>query len=377
MVNVSYLNRYYWKEVLLICLGSLLSVLYSVFSLMPGMSSPFASNWSADDSDSVVVVALSFSVVALALIYQTYYAVVVFKVTKAHLKWLFTLYCNNLPFQILCFAPSTRYPLHVNNHGGDCGTRLVLTFSLVMSAATCAWLTLHSAVDLELNRGQQMELEPAFNPTLASVAGVVDIIINSAWNLHVLSLLILLSRAPNYSSAQSKSGSLEDTVKPISYSCDQGVVKEFDVGDGDDPTTTEQLMQLSCSENNNNGGCNAANIYLWQAEHYDEDGEEDQSPEHTFLEDSHYRHEYYAQEHQQQQQPRYYYYDDCLKEEEDEDDYCCEQDPKHLASSNSSNSSRDDEDDMYEVDGYESSLGPVVSPSLSADSRIYYRTCSR
>ena len=67
-----------------IILGSLFLLSCSLFSLGPGLSSPFSSHWALSNGEggldpASVAVALSFASVAVALVYQTYLSVLVFK----------------------------------------------------------------------------------------------------------------------------------------------------------------------------------------------------------------------------------------------------------------------------------------------------------
>ena len=73
-------TRYYWLPILLVVISSLVAGLFVIYSSGPVVPSPFNSHWLEGSSAVRVSIGLLFTLAALALAYQTYLAILVFRV---------------------------------------------------------------------------------------------------------------------------------------------------------------------------------------------------------------------------------------------------------------------------------------------------------
>ena len=272
-------------------------------------------------------------------------------------------------------------------------TKAVLVYCLLSSACASCFVVMSASVDLALNWGpraaraalsahitsagpffifMQGEAPPPLSPvpllllllllfllflsfsfffSFSVKSDFFVILLLGLWNIHVISLLFLLSRAPSAgtdgNNATSTSSSSSGYVKAVCYS-NQRDSSDADADADADATPTTTTQQLS-SDNNNSCSCY----------------EDDEQLHQQLREESIHLWEMPQQQQQQQlqQQPHFYYYEDCLREEEEEQEEE-EQDDD------------DDDDDDDEIEGYESSLGPLAS-SPESTKYYYYRTYSR
>ncbi len=90
---------------------------------------------------------------------------------------------------------------------------MVLLYSFAVSVLTIGGLLLHLAMELSLHWNPQFYLKPIpFHLTFAS-AYILGL--NGLWNLHIVTLLLMLARSTN-NSGQSDT---DYSVRPVTYTC--------------------------------------------------------------------------------------------------------------------------------------------------------------
>jgi hypothetical protein len=140
-------TRYYWHSILLVVVSSLVAGLFVVYSSGPVVPSPFNSHWLEGSSAVRVSIGLLFTLAALALAYQTYLAILVFRVL-----------CDIS----VSYSTSTMV-LRMWR------LKMVLLYSFVVSLLTIGGYVLKLAIQLGLYWNPQFYLEPIpFHLTLAS-----------------------------------------------------------------------------------------------------------------------------------------------------------------------------------------------------------------
>ena len=140
-------TRYYWLPILIVVMSSIVAGLFVVYSSGPVVPSPFNSHW-LEGSDAVrVSIGLLFTLAGLALTYQTYLAILVFRVL-----------CDIS----VSYSTSTMV-LRMWR------LKMVLLYSFVVSLLTIGGYVLKLAIQLGLYWNPQFYLEPIpFHLTLAS-----------------------------------------------------------------------------------------------------------------------------------------------------------------------------------------------------------------
>ena len=72
-------TRYYWRQIIIVILGGLIAMMWAVYGRGPGLSNAFKNHWLVDSPTVLVSLGLIFSLAALALAYQTYLSVLIFR----------------------------------------------------------------------------------------------------------------------------------------------------------------------------------------------------------------------------------------------------------------------------------------------------------
>ena len=72
-------TRYYWRQIAVVILSGLIAALWVVYGRGPGFRNSFKNHWLVDTPSVMVSLGLIFSLAALALAYQTYLSVLVFR----------------------------------------------------------------------------------------------------------------------------------------------------------------------------------------------------------------------------------------------------------------------------------------------------------
>ena len=72
-------TRYYWRQIAVVILSGLIAALWVVYGRGPGFRNAFKNHWLVDTPSVMVSLGLIFSLAALALAYQTYLSVLVFR----------------------------------------------------------------------------------------------------------------------------------------------------------------------------------------------------------------------------------------------------------------------------------------------------------
>ena len=140
-------TRYYWLPILLVVMSSLVAGLFIVYSSGPVVPSPFNSHWLEGSNAVRVSIGLLFTLAALALTYQTYLAILVFRVL-----------CDISVSYSTATLVLRMWRL-----------KMVLLYSFVVSLLTIGGYVLKLAIQLGLYWNPQFYLEPIpFHLTLAS-----------------------------------------------------------------------------------------------------------------------------------------------------------------------------------------------------------------
>ena len=137
-------TRYYWSPILLISLGGITAALFSLYSRGPTFKNPFLNHWSTEGTITVSL-GFVFGLALLALIYQTYLSVLVFRAL-----------CD-----ISVTYPPSRYRAW--------RIKLVLLYCFAASVITVGGFVLHLAIILSLNWNPQFYIDPIpFHLTFSS-----------------------------------------------------------------------------------------------------------------------------------------------------------------------------------------------------------------
>ena len=72
-------TKYYWRQIVIVILSGLIAALWAVYGRGPGFRNAFKHHWLVDTPTVMVSLGLIFSLAALALAYQTYLSVLVFR----------------------------------------------------------------------------------------------------------------------------------------------------------------------------------------------------------------------------------------------------------------------------------------------------------
>jgi len=181
-------TRYYWRPLLIILLSAALSLLGVLFMRFPPLSNPFLSHWLTGFT-TYLSLAFTFTIAVIVASFQTYLSVLVFRVV-----------CD----------VSVRYP---GSTRGAWRLKLVLLYCLALSLVLCLGAVLRLAVSLCLHWNTEVHTQPLpFSVSLASVYFLGEL---AATNIHVLSLLLLLSRT---SGTAGGDGGWYTPVSPVMYS---------------------------------------------------------------------------------------------------------------------------------------------------------------
>ena len=131
-------TRYYWPPILIVVISSIVAGLFIIYSSGPVVPSPFNSHWLEGSSSVQVSIGLLFTLAALALTYQTYLAILVFRVL-----------CDIS----VSYSTSTMV-LRMWR------LKMVLLYCFVVSLLTIGGYVLKLAIQLGLNWNPQFYLEP-------------------------------------------------------------------------------------------------------------------------------------------------------------------------------------------------------------------------
>jgi len=194
-------TRYYWRQIVIVILGGLIAMMWAVYGRGPGLSNAFKNHWLVDSPTVLVSLGLIFSLAALALAYQTYLSVLIFRalcdISVVHYR------------QHYCAATGRSFVPH-----RIWRIKMVLLYSFAVSVLTIAGLILHLAMELSLHWNPQFYLNPIpFHLTFAS-AYILGM--NGLWNLHIITLLLMLARS---TSGSSFGAQIDDYVRPVTYTC--------------------------------------------------------------------------------------------------------------------------------------------------------------
>ena len=149
-------TRYYWRQIIIVILGGLIAGLWVVYNRGPSLRNAFTNHWMVESSTVMVSLALIFSLAALALMYQTYLSVLVFRalcdISVVHYR------------QHYCSASGRSYVPH-----RIWRIKMVLLYSFAVSILTIGGLILQLAMELSLHWNPQFYLNPIpFHLTFAS-----------------------------------------------------------------------------------------------------------------------------------------------------------------------------------------------------------------
>jgi hypothetical protein len=115
--------------------------------------------------------------------------------------------------------------------------KLVLLYCFAASVATAGGFVLKMSITLGLNWNQQFYLDPV--PFHLSFSSPLLLGLQGFWNIHIVALLLLLSRVSSESAFQ-------DYVKPVSYNRDSGVHtpehNQYDDDDNEQCITHEEYL---------------------------------------------------------------------------------------------------------------------------------------
>jgi len=195
-------TRYYWRQIVIVILGGLIAMMWAVYGRGPGLSNAFKNHWLVDTPTVLVSLGLIFSLAALALAYQTYLSVLIFRalcdISVVHYR------------QHYCAATGRSFVPH-----RIWRIKMVLLYSFAVSVLTIGGLILHLAMELSLHWNPQFYLNPVpFHLTFAS-AYILGL--NGLWNLHIITLLLMLARSTIGSG--NFNGHIDDYVRPVTYTC--------------------------------------------------------------------------------------------------------------------------------------------------------------
>ena len=159
-------TRYYWKPILIISIGLLLFLLKTFYAKMPGYKNPFNNHWSYE---KVINISLGFifSLAICLMMLQTYVSVLIFRV--------------------LCDI-SISYPAVPKAWR----IKMVLLYCFGVSLLTSGGFLLNLALELSLYLNSHFHFKPL--PYHMSFASAYYLGLESLWNIHVIGLLIMLSR---------------------------------------------------------------------------------------------------------------------------------------------------------------------------------------
>lgn len=181
-------TRYYWRPLLVILFSAALSLLGVLFMRFPPLNNPFLSHWLTGPT-TYLSLAFTFTIAVIVASFQTYLSVLVFRVV-----------CD----------VSVRYPGCTR---GAWRLKLILVYCLGSSVVVCLGAVLRLAVSLCLHWNTEVHTQPLpFSVSLASLFYIGEL---AATNIHLISLLLLLSRS---SGSQSGDGGWYTPVSPVMYS---------------------------------------------------------------------------------------------------------------------------------------------------------------
>eukprot|EP00095_Tigriopus_kingsejongensis_P004819 maker-scaffold769_size100554-snap-gene-0.17 protein:Tk04819 transcript:maker-scaffold769_size100554-snap-gene-0.17-mRNA-1 annotation:"protein wntless" len=185
-------TRYYWRQFFLTVFTILVAALFVLYNRGPSYQSPFKNHW---QTGPTVIVSLTciFGLAVAAMIYQTYLSILVFKVL-----------CD-VSIQYPCLERVLRI-------------KVVLLYCFSMSVMTVGGFVLQLAIQLGLNWNPQFYIDPI--PFYLSYSSPLLIGLQGSWNIHVVSLLILLSR---------RSRSIPDYIRPVKYTRQGSISVEANV----------------------------------------------------------------------------------------------------------------------------------------------------
>ncbi|TRY75853.1 hypothetical protein TCAL_00615 [Tigriopus californicus] len=173
-------TKYYWRQMFLIVFTVLVAALFVMYLRSPTYQNPFKNHWQAG---TTVIISLTFifGLAISAMIYQTYLSILICKVI-----------CD-VSIQYPCLERVWRI-------------KMVLLYCFFMSVLTVGGFVLQLAIQLGLNWNPQFYMEPV--PFYLSYSSPMLIGLQGAWNIHVITLLILLSRSKRC---------LPDYIRPVKY----------------------------------------------------------------------------------------------------------------------------------------------------------------
>jgi len=213
-------TKYYSLSVTLVTLGACLASAYVIFTQGPPSASsdpgealgasPFSSHWLVGTDLELVSLVLLFSLAGLALLFQTYLAVVIFRVlcdiSLASVAYSSVPTHHGMSHGTNAAALKHQQQGSVNSGGGGrqqhhavfsvWRIKMALLYCFTVSLLTVGAFLLRLAIDLGLNWNPQFYTFPI--PIYMSFSSPFLLGMHGVWNLHVIGLLILLARSPKF-----------------------------------------------------------------------------------------------------------------------------------------------------------------------------------
>jgi len=180
-------TRYYWKALAILLLAAAACLLGLLYLTLPSLTNPFTSHWQTATT-TLASLAFTFLLAVTAASYQTYLSVITFRV--------------------ICDI-STHYP---GSSRGLWRLKLVLGYCLLASLLVTLAAFLRLAVSLALHWNTEVHTDPL--PFSVTSAGIVYLTELAGTNLHLVCLLVAVSRCPGSGGA----GDWYTPVRPVMYS---------------------------------------------------------------------------------------------------------------------------------------------------------------